>query len=184
MDLVPSIGNNVGWNITSKTFTHLGYTYIPGDSSGQKGMLFDDYQHITDQSEKNKTHYLSKCHHSFTLFSNPSPWQNQHALHGSFLFSSGNYLLLNNWNLGENGDAAQIVSPVLQNAGVACLGFKLYLAKISSGTLSVYQRLLPSMELVLLSEEAKKSSRTPSEWKTVMITLRNSTYFQVGELFL
>eukprot|EP00105_Crassostrea_gigas_P024157 XP_011444304.1 PREDICTED: uncharacterized protein LOC105340119 [Crassostrea gigas] len=127
MDLIPSIGNNVGWNITSKTFTHLGYTYIPGDSSGQKG----------------------------------------------------NYLLLNNWNLGENGDAAQIVSPVLQNAGVACLSFKLYQAKISSGTLSVYQRLLPSMELVLLSEEAKKSSRTPSEWKTVMITLRNSKYFQI-----
>lgn len=99
-----------------------------------------------------------------------------------FLFSSGNYLLLNNWNIGENGDAAQIVSPVLQNAGVACLSFKLYLAKISSGTLSVYQRLLPSMELVLLSEEAKKSSTTPSEWKTVMITLRNSKSFQVGKL--
>lgn len=119
---------------------------------------------------------------SFTLSPNPSPWQNQHALYGSFFkFSSGNYLLLNNWNLGENGDAAQIVSPVLQNAGVACLSFKLYQAKISSGTLSVYQRLLPSMELVLLSEEAKKSSRTPSEWKTVMITLRNSKYFQVSK---
>lgn len=95
------------------------------------------------------------------------------------LSSTGKYLLLTNWDMGENGDAAQIVSPVLENVGGACLSLYLYLPSISSGTLSIYQKLLPSMELVLLHEAA---FRRPPGWKEVKFTLKESRYFQVSDI--
>jgi hypothetical protein len=94
------------------------------------------------------------------------------------LHSTGKYLLLTNWNKGENGDAAQIISPVVENDGDACLSVYLCLTSTTSGTLSIYQKLLPSMELVLLHEAAYR--RSPG-WKKIMFTLKNSHYFQVND---
>ncbi|XP_056020518.1 MAM and LDL-receptor class A domain-containing protein 1-like, partial [Ostrea edulis] len=123
-ELLPSLGNTVGWNITSESYYYKEKMLIPGDMSNNQGK----------------------------------------------------YLLLTNWDMGENGDAAQIVSPVLENVGGACLSFYLYLPSTSSGTLSIYQKLLPSMELVLLHEAA---FRRPPGWKEVKFTLKESRYFQV-----
>ncbi|XP_061195919.1 MAM and LDL-receptor class A domain-containing protein 1-like [Saccostrea echinata] len=123
LKLIPSLGNTVGWNITSGSVLYKGRTLVSGDISGK-----------------------------------------------------GKYLILNNWNLGENGDAAQIISPVFENTGAACLSFYLYLATATSGTLSVYQKLLPSMELVLLHEA---SYIDPPGWKLLMFTLKGSPYFQI-----
>ncbi|XP_022335158.2 uncharacterized protein LOC111131765 [Crassostrea virginica] len=127
LQLIPSLGNTVGWIMTSKSFSHDGYTYIHGDASGGKGK----------------------------------------------------YLLLSNWNQGENGDAAQIVSPFFRNNGAACLSLKLYLARISSGTLSVYQKLLSEKDLELLHEEAYKNDVVSGHWSSLLVTLKNSTFFQV-----
>ncbi|XP_062616624.1 MAM and LDL-receptor class A domain-containing protein 2-like [Saccostrea cucullata] len=88
----------------------------------------------------------------------------------------GKFLLLNNWNMGENGDAAQIISPVLESTGAACLSFYLYLATATSGTLSIYQRFLPSMKLVLLHEASYKN---PPGWKSLMFTVNGTSYFQI-----
>nr|XP_022335159.1 uncharacterized serine-rich protein C215.13-like isoform X2 [Crassostrea virginica] len=128
LQLIPSLGNTVGWNMTShtKSFSHHGHTYIHGDASGEKGK----------------------------------------------------YLLLSNWNQGENGDAAQIVSPFFRNDGASCLSLTLYLPGISSGTLSVYQKLQSEKELKLLHEEAYKND-VSGNWSSLLVTLKESTLFQV-----
>ena len=137
---MPSLNNTVGWNMTSKNFIHHGWTYIQGDASSGKGISSPINTPI---HERGRTQFIIQLE----TFS---------AKHFSFLIFTGKYLLLSNWNHGENGDAAQIVSPLFRNDGAACLSLKLYLARNSSGTLSVYQKLLPTMELELLHEEVYK----------------------------
>ncbi|XP_078314155.1 uncharacterized protein LOC111131446 [Crassostrea virginica] len=100
-------------------------------------------------------------------------------IEGDASSGKGKYLLLSNWNHGENGDAAQIVSPFFRNDGAACLSLKLYLARNSSGTLSVYQKLLPTMELELLHEEVYKDDVISGHWSSLLVTLKDSTFLQV-----